>query len=396
MKSLRRLAGMLLAACALASPALAQPSAPPPVKPGIDVFMDHPPEPVHGKRIGLITNRSAVDAAGVSDIDRLHGDSRFKLVKLFAPEHGLRADRQGDIVDGKDSVTGLPVVSLYGPVKKPTPQMLEGIEALVFDIQDVGARFYTYQSTMALAMQAARDARIPFVVLDRPNPINGLVVEGAVLDPKLASFVGYYPIPVRHGMTMGELARMYNAAFGIKAPLTVVPVEGWRRSMWFDQTALPWVNPSPAMKTPVTAMLYPGLCFFEATNLDCRVGDRPFERVGAKFVRGDEYAQALNARKLPGVRFVPFTLGAVSGVEVQVTERESFQAVRTGLTMVSEALRLYQDKVRIEPRGFDQMAGARWIRERLLAGEDPDAVAASWVSGLKDFARAREPYLLYR
>lgn len=393
MLSLRRLLVMLLATCALAFPATAAPPAP--VRPGIDVFMEAPPPHLEGKRIGLITNRSAVDSRGVSDIDRLFGDARFKLVKLFAPEHGLRADRQGDIVDGKDSVTDLPVASLYGSVKKPTPQMLEGIEALVFDIQDVGTRFYTYQSTMALAMTAAKEARIPFVVLDRPNPINGVALEGAVLDTKLASFVGYYPIPVRHGMTMGELARMYNAAFGIQAALTVVPVAGWRRAMWFDQTALPWINPSPAMKTPVTAMLYPGLCFFEATNIDCRVGDRPFERVGARFIRGAEYAAALTARQLPGVRFVAFQTGAVSGVEVQVTDREAFESVRTGLTMVSEALRLYQDKVRIEPKGFDQMAGATWIRERLLAGEDPDAVAASWRYGVAEFARRRAPYLLY-
>ncbi|HEY9856382.1 MAG TPA: DUF1343 domain-containing protein, partial [Stenomitos sp.] len=304
MHSLRRLAVMLLAVGALASPASAAPKSLPPVRPGIDVFLDNPPQQVEGKRIALITNRSAVDATGVSDIDRLYGDSRYKLVKLFAPEHGLRADRQGDIVDGKDTVTGLPVISLYGSVKKPTRQMLEGVDALVFDIQDVGARFYTYQSTMALAMQAAKDANIPFVVLDRPNPLNGNALEGAVLDPKLASFVGYYPIPVRHGMTLGELARLYNSAFGIRASLTVVPVAGWHRGMWFDQTALPWVNPSPAMKTPVTAMLYPGICLFEATNIDCRVGDRPFERVGAKFIRGAEFAAALQAHQLPGVRFV--------------------------------------------------------------------------------------------
>lgn len=393
MNAMRRLAVTLCALGALAAPVAAAPA---PVRPGIDVFLQHPPRLVAGKRLALITNRSAVDSQGVSDIDRLHADPRFRLVKLFAPEHGLRADRQGDLVDGKDSVTGLPVVSLYGAVKKPTPRMLADVDALVFDMQDVGARFYTYQSTMALAMQAAKEAGIPFVLLDRPNPINGNAVEGAVLDPKLASFVGYYPIPVRHGMTLGELARLYNSAFGIQAPLTVVPVAGWHRGMWFDQTLLRWINPSPAMKTPVTAMLYPGVCFFEATNIDCRVGDRPFERVGAKFIRGPEYAQALNARNLPGVRFQPFRDGAVSGVAIEVTDREAFEAVRTGLTMVSEALRLYPDRVRLEPRGFDQMTGASWIRERLLAGEDPDAIAASWSSGLRDFVRLRAAYLLYR
>lgn len=367
-----------------------------PVVSGIDVLLADPPSALVGKRIGLITNRSAVDAQGVSDIDRLYADKRFKLARLFAPEHGLRADRQGDIVDGKDTVTGLGVVSLYGPVKKPTRAMLEGLDALVFDIQDVGARFYTYHSTMALAMQAAREAGLPFVVLDRPNPINGKAVEGAVLDPKLASFVGYYPIPVRHGMTMGELARLYNEAFGIGASLSVVPVRNWQRGMWFDQTTLPWVNPSPAMKSTLTATLYPGICLFEATNVDCRVGDRPFEKVGAAWIDGEAYARALRAHALPGVAFVPFADGKVSGVEVRVTDREAFQAVKTGLVMIAEARRLYPDRLRIEAKGFDRMTGASWIRERLLAGEAPGAIAAAWEDGTRKFERERAPYLLYR
>ncbi|HEY9899290.1 MAG TPA: DUF1343 domain-containing protein [Pantanalinema sp.] len=381
---------VLLAAAAL--PARAQA----PVRAGIDVLLAEAPPALVGKRIGLITNRSAVDARGVSDIDRLHADRRFSLTRLFAPEHGLRADRQGDIVDGKDTVTGLPVVSLYGPVKKPTRAMLEGLDALVFDIQDVGARFYTYHSTMALAMQAAKEAGLPFVVLDRPNPINGKAVEGAVLDAKLASFVGYYPIPVRHGMTMGELARLYNGAFGIQASLSVVPVQGWKRGMWFDQTALPWVNPSPAMKTPLTATLYPGICLFEATNVDCRVGDRPFEKVGAPWIDPEAYARALREHALPGVAFVPFREGAVSGVEVKVSDREAFQAVKTGLVMVAEVRRLYPDRLRIEAKGFDRMTGASWIRERLLALEAPEAIAAAWEDQTRAFERLRAPYLLYR
>lgn len=380
----------LLAAAALPAQAAA------PVLSGIDVLLADPPQALVGKRIGLITNRSAVDSRGVSDIDRLYADKRFKLARLFAPEHGLRADRQGDIVDGKDAVTGLGVVSLYGPVKKPTQAMLAGLDALVFDIQDVGARFYTYHSTMALAMQAAKAAKLPFVVLDRPNPINGKAVEGAVLDTKLASFVGYYPIPVRHGMTMGELARLYNEAFGIGATLSVVPVQNWRRGMWFDQTALPWVNPSPAMKTPVTATLYPGICLFEATNVDCRVGDRPFEKVGAAWMDGEAYARALRAHALPGVAFVPFSEGKVSGVEVKVTDREAFLAVKTGLAMVAEVHRLYPDRLRIEAKGFDRMTGASWIRERMLAGDAPEAIVAAWEDGTREFERQRAPYLIYR
>lgn len=366
------------------------------VEPGIDVFLTQAAPRLLGKRLGFITNRSAVDKAGVSDIDRLYCDPRFRLVKLFAPEHGLRADRQGDIIDGKDRVTGLPVVSLYGATKKPTSKMLEGLDALVFDIQDVGARFYTFQSTMALAMQAAAAAHLPFWVLDRPDPINGTAVEGAVLDPRLASFVGYYPIPVRHGMTLGELARFYNGAFGIGCDLTVVPMHGWRRGMWFDETALPWVKPSPAMKSPVTAMLYPGICLFEATNVDCRVGDRPFERVGASWIDGDAYARALAAHHLPGVRFAPFQMKGVSGVEVEVTDREAFQAVRTGLVMVSVLHRLYPERLKIEPKGFDEMTGASWIRARLIQGDEPEAIAVAWQTETERFLRQREPYLLYR
>lgn len=390
--------GALLVALAPHTGAQAQAPAPSPepVRAGIDVLLADPPPELIGKRLGFITNRSAVDARGVSAIDRLYADKRFVLARLFAPEHGLRADRQGDIVDGKDAVTGLSVVSLYGSVKKPTRAMLEGLDALVFDIQDVGARFYTYHSTMALAMQAAKEAGLPFVVLDRPNPINGKAVEGAVLDPKLASFVGYYPIPVRHGMTMGELARLYNGAFGIQASLSVVPMQRWRRGMWFDQTDLPWVNPSPAMKSTVTATLYPGICLFEATNVDCRVGDRPFEKVGASWIDPEAYVRALRAHALPGVVFAPFKEQGVAGVEVRVTDREAFQAVKTGLVMVAEVQRLYPERLKIEAKGFDRMTGARWIRERLLAGDSPAAIAAGWEDQTRDFERKRAPYLLYR
>lgn len=374
---------------------LARPAPAQEVKPGIEAFLAAPPSLVLGKRLGLITNRSAVDRAGVSDIDRLTADPRWKLVRLFSPEHGLRADRQGSIVDGKDPVSGLPVVSLYGDTKKPTSASLQGIDVLLFDIQDVGARFYTYQSTMALAMQAAQEAGVAFCVLDRPNPITG-TVEGARLDPKLASFVGYYPIPVRHGLTLGELARYYNAVEGIGANLSVVPVQGWTRRMWFDQTALPWVKPSPAMRTLKTATLYPGICLFEATNLDCRVGDRPFERVGAAWLDEAAYARALNARKLPGVRFAPFRQDGVGGVELELLDRNAFRPVRTGLVMVSEAQRLHPDRFKIEARGFDRMVGVSSVRERLLAGDDPLAIAAGWEADEAAFTRESRPFWLYQ
>lgn len=366
-----------------------------PVRPGIDVFLDHPPQALLGKRLGFITNRSAVDATGKSDIDRLFQDSRFKLVRLFSPEHGLRADQQGRLIDGNDSVTGLPVFSLYGTTKKPPLSSLQDLDALLFDIQDVGARFYTYQSTMALAMQAAKEAQIPFVVLDRPNPINGRAVEGALLDTKLASFVGYYPIPVRHGMTLGELARMYNAAFGIDCDLRVVPLAGWQRAMWFDQTELSWVKPSPAMRSPLTAMLYPGICLFEATNIDCRLGPEPFSKVGARWIDGTRYAESLNRHGLKGVRFEAFKEGEVGGVGITVSDREAFAPVLTGLVMIAEAQRLFPDSLKIEPRGFDQMLGASWIRERLLRGIAPESIAEAWTKDSEAFLNQRKPYLLY-
>lgn len=365
-----------------------------PVRAGIDVLLADPPAWLLGRRVGLVTNRSAVDARGQSSIDRLAADGRLKLVRLFAPEHGLRADKQGDIVDGKDAVTGLPVISLYGPQKQPTPASLAGLDALLFDIQDVGARFYTYQSTMALCMQAARAAGLPFVVLDRPNPITGRL-EGALLEPSLASFVGYYAIPVRHGMTLGELARYYNTVEGIGCQLSVVPVAGWRRSMWFDQTGLPWVNPSPAMKTPVTATVYPGICLFEATNVDCRVGDRPFERVGARWIEGASWSTALERHGLAGVAFRPFALDGVGGVELVVTDREAFEPVRTALVMLGELRRMYPERLRIEAKGFDRMAGAAWLREALLRGDAGEAISARCLGDVEQFAARRAGSLLY-
>lgn len=366
-----------------------------PVRVGIDVLLAHPPAWLLGKKLGLVTNRSAVDGAGRSTLDRLAADDRFHLVRIFAPEHGLRVDSQSTIVDGKDSATGLPIVSLYGAMKQPSVASLAGLDALLFDIQDVGARFFTYQSTMALCMKAAREANLPFVVLDRPDPINGREVEGALLDPSLASFVGYFAIPVRHGLTLGELARLYNDAFGIGCRLTVVPLEGWNRGMWFDQTGLPWVNPSPAMKTPLTATLYPGICLFEATNVDCRVGDRPFEKVGASWIDGTAWQGALTPHQLPGVRFAPFRQGAVGGVELLVSDRDAFRPVLTGLTMVSELKRLYPERFKIEAHGFDELTGASWVRQRLERGVAPEAIAAAWQKESERFRHLREAYLLY-
>ncbi len=361
---------------------------------GVDVLLTERASLLAGKRIGLITNSPAVDGKGVPVLERLLADPRMQVAAILTPEHGLKADRQGDIASGKHD-SDLPVHSLYGPTKKPTPSMLKGLDVLVIDLPDVGARFYTYASTMALAMQAAREAGIPFVVLDRPNPINGIGVEGFRLDPKLSSFVGYYPIPVRHGMTMGEMARMFNEAFGIGCDLTVVPMKGWSRGMWFEATGLPWSKPSPAMLRPVTAILYPGICLFEASNVDCRMGDRPFERVGAAWIDGEKLAKALNARKLPGVRFAPTQVGEKQGVEIMLTDRDRFQAVRAGAVMLEEIQRLHPGKLRLESKGFDRMAGNAQLREALTQGKPVDGVVAAWERDAAAFLETRRPYLLY-
>ncbi|HEX2092847.1 MAG TPA: DUF1343 domain-containing protein, partial [Longimicrobiaceae bacterium] len=250
------------------------PSPPGAVRPGIEVFASSPPAALQGKRVGLITNHTGVDRAGTSSIDRLAAVPGITLVALFGPEHGIRGTAApGEKVEsGRDERTGLPVHSLYGQTRKPTPEMLRGIDALLFDIQDIGARPYTYVYTMALGMQAAAAARIPFVVLDRPNPIGGTAVEGNLLDTAFATFVGMYPIPVRHGMTAGELARLFNREFGIGADLTVIPVEGWRRDDWFDETGLPWLPPSPNIPRLESAIHYPGTVFFEGVNLSAGRG----------------------------------------------------------------------------------------------------------------------------
>lgn len=379
---------------------------------GVDVLLAEKLKLLEGKRIGLITNRAAVDGQGVPVLERLLASKALRVTAILTPEHGLKADRQGHIASSTlESPLGrasrptaelsathestLPIHSLYGPTKKPTPAMLEGLDALLIDLPDVGARFYTYASTMALAMQAAREAGLPFVVLDRPNPINGIQVEGFRLDPKLVSFVGYYPIPVRHGMTMGEMARMFNEAFGIGCNLTVIPMKGWKRAMWFEETGLPWSKPSPAMVSPTTAALYPGICLFEASNVDCRMGDRPFERVGAPWIDGEALARALNARKLPGVRFLPTRVGDKLGVEILLTDRDALQAVRLGAVMLEEIQRLHPGKLKLEPKGFDQMTGNPRLREALTSGSGVDAVVSAWERDAAGFLATRKPYLLY-
>src|SRR5687767_15608857 len=303
----------LIAACARTVVSNSPPAAPASaVIPGIEVFLSDVPSSLRGKRIGLITNQSAVDRAKTPDIDLIASHKDLKLVALFAPEHGIRGTvaAGAKIEDEVDSRTGAPIYSLYKTEDRgPSPEMLKDVEALVYDLQEVGGRTWTYVSTMALSMMAAKRKGIPFVVLDRPNPIGGEIVEGAPLDPRFKSFVGMYSIPARHGMTVGELATLFNTRFGIGANLIVIRAANWKRSMWFEDTGLPWVNPSPNLRSPAALKNYPGTVYFEGTTLtEGRGTDRPFEQIGAPWLDAPEVARVMNAKGLPGIRFDAFTM----------------------------------------------------------------------------------------
>ena len=387
------------------------------MRPGLDQFIANPPEWARGKRLGLITNVAGIDSRGRNNIDLLAADKRFRLTALFAFEHGLRGDAPAGqpIANGTDEKTGLPVYSLYGDVREPTPEMLRDIDVLMYDVQDIGARPYTRVSTMALSLKAAAAKGIPFAVLDRPNPIGGTIVEGPVLDPGFASFVGMYPIPLRHGMTVGELARMYNTRFGIGATLHVVPVEGWRREMTLDQTGLTFIPPSPNIRRLEAGVLYPGTVLLEGTNLsEGRGTEMPFEQTGAPWIRPNDVIRELDALKLPGVRFEPVSIPVakdgrrfpgetIPGVRLVVTDRGSYRAVRTAMLLIDTIHRLYPNEFawsgsnQREPamRTVDRLAGTDRFRTAVDAGT-LRPLLDEWDRQAESFRTVREPFLLYR
>ncbi|HEY4554057.1 MAG TPA: DUF1343 domain-containing protein [Bacillaceae bacterium] len=373
---------------------------------GVEVLLKEQKDLIEGKRVGLITNPTGVDQNLNSIVDLLYNDPDVELTALYGPEHGVRGDAQaGQYVEYYiDEVTGLPVYSLYGKTRKPTPEMLENLDVLVFDIQDVGTRFYTYIYTMALAMEAAKEKGIPFIVLDRPNPLGGTKVEGPVLDPAFASFVGQYAIPLRHGMTVGELAKLFNSEFGIGADLTVVEMKGWKRKSYFDETGLEFVLPSPNMPTLDTALVYPGAALIEGTNVsEGRGTTKPFELIGAPFINSTELARELNALKLPGVTFraASFTptfskhSGKLShGVQIHVTDRDAYQPVETGLHLVKTIHDMYPDQVTLTAF-FDNLIGNGWIRKGIEEGMSVEEMKSRWEEDLKEFKKVRNRYLLY-
>lgn len=380
----------------------------PKVELGVDRLMDNP-EILAGKRVGLITNPTGIDANMTSIVDLFHNSDDFELTALYGPEHGVRGDAQaGSTISSYiDEVTGLPVYSLYGATKKPTAEMLKDVDVLVFDIQDVGTRFYTYIYTMAYAMEAAAENDIPFVVLDRPNPQGGLRVEGPVLDTAYSSFIGLYPIPLKHGMTVGELARLFNSEYQIQADLEVVKMKGWKRSMLYEDTGLPFVMPSPNMPTTDTVNVYPATGLFEGTNLsEGRGTTKPFQLIGAPYVKAHDYAKTLNALELPGVTFraVSFTptfsknAGKLShGVEVYVTEPTKFEAVKTGIAMVKMAHDLYPDEFEFLSNDFiTKLTGNAYVKDMILADESLEAIMTKVDAERDAFLPIRKEYLLYK
>lgn len=370
---------------------------------GIDTLRRQNFAPLAGKRVGLITNHTGLSSEGTSTIDLLYDSQVCKLVALFGPEHGIRGVMDTKVSSSTDEATGLPIHSLYGETRRPTAEMLEGIEALVFDIQDVGARFYTYATTMAYCMEEAAKAKIPFFVLDRPNPITGTRVEGPMLDADKTSFTGYMPLPVRHGMTVGELARYFNTQNKIGVELHVVPMKGWRRSSYLEDTGQLWVNPSPNMRSLLEAILYPGVCLLEGTNVSVGRGtDKPFEIIGAPWIEPRRLGAALNAARLPGVKFVPivFTPAAskhkdveCAGVNLILTDRSRFNSVLTGITLVSVLYKLYPETFEID--SVLRLMGNKKVLDRLKAGRAPASVLWAATLEMKRFMARRYRALLY-
>lgn len=401
---------LLLAACAR-TPATIGPFADGLVRPGLDVFVADVPTALRGKRIGLIANHSAIDRAGRLAIDLIAEHKDLELVALFAPEHGIRgtAAAGAKIEDERDAKTGLPIYSLYKTEDRgPADSMLTNVDALVYDLQEVGGRTWTYVSTMALSMMAAKRRGIPFVVLDRPNPIGGEIVEGAPLDPRFKSFVGMYPIPARHGMTVGELATLFNTRFdgGIGANLIVIRAVNWKRSMWFEDTGLPWVNPSPNLRSPNALKNYPGTVYFEGTNLtEGRGTERPFEQIGAPWLNAQEVVRVMNGKGLPGIRFEAITMAVeptaakhrgltIPAIRFVITDRSAYRPVRTALTLIDEIRRQHTADFRWTA-SIDRLAGTDRVRLAIEGGTLP-ALLDEWDRAAAAFRRETAALRLYQ
>lgn len=369
---------------------------------GIDVLVAEKFATLQGLKIGLITNHTGRSRQGASTIDLLHNAPGVKLVALFSPEHGIRGDRDEKVSDDRDSRTGLPIFSLYGETRKPTLEQLDGLDALVFDVQDIGARFYTYPSTMGLAMEAAGEAKIRFFVLDRINPITGQFVEGPLREGE-GSFIAWHPIVVRHGMTIGELAQMFKVERNLPVDLTVIKLQKWVRGAWQDETGIPWINPSPNMRSLNAATLYPGVCLLERTEFSVGRGtETPFEVIGAPYVNEKVLADAMESAVLPGIRFEPvrftpnasvFKGQACGGVRMRITNRDALRSVDLGIVLAQTLHRLYPEHFSVG-KVNDLLRHPPTI-EGIRAGENLSAIRRIWAAGHADFLKRRERFLLY-
>jgi uncharacterized protein YbbC (DUF1343 family) len=371
---------------------------------GMDVLEAQKFAPLAGKRVGLITNQTGIDLAGQSDIDLFAHAPGVKLVALFSPEHGIRGAVDERVASTTDAATGLPIYSLYGETERPTDAMLSGIDALVFDVQDAGVRFYTYITTMGYAMEAAAAHHVAFYVLDRPDPLGGERVEGPMLDRERVNFVGYFPMPVRMGMTLGEMAKMFNVEKKIGCDLHVIRMRNWRRSMWIGDTGLPWVNPSPNLRSAAEGILYPGLEILQAGGVSVGRGtDHPFELLGAPWIRGEEFVVYLNRRAIPGVRFeaAKFTPDSglykgelCEGARVELRDRNALPAMRMGIEIAEALSKLYPDK--FTTAKLIELIGNAATVKQLVDGTDPAAIETGWTKDVEAFRRARAKYLLYQ
>jgi uncharacterized protein YbbC (DUF1343 family) len=370
---------------------------------GIDVLERDNFKQLAGMRVALVTNHTGRNREGRQTIDVLSKAANVKLVALFSPEHGIRGLADDKISDSKDEATGLPIYSLYGETRRPTAAQLKDLDAIVYDIQDVGVRFYTYISTLGYLLEEAAMIKLPVFVLDRPNPIGGIDVDGPIADSDKLSFTSYHTIPTRHGLTIGELAQLFNRQRKIGADVRVIKMEGWRRSMWFDETNLNWINPSPNMRSLTEATLYPGVGLLETTNVSVGRGtDTPFELVGAPWIQGDKLADYLNQRGIPGVRFVPLRFTPKTsvlkdvecgGVNIIVTDRPAFRPLLAGIEMALALRKLYPNDWKVD--SYLRLLVNADTLERVKRGESAREIVASWNAGLQEFRKARAEILLY-
>jgi uncharacterized protein YbbC (DUF1343 family) len=378
------------------------------VVPGLEVLIQDQKPLIEGRRVGLITNHTAVDRRMRHAADLLANLPGVRLTALFAPEHGIRGAIQagGDISTTTDPKTGTPIYSLYGETRRPTPEMLTEVDILLYDIQDVGVRFYTYISTMGEGMEAAADKGIPFVILDRPNPVTAARVEGSMIDlDRFRSFVGAYRIPVRYGLTIGELGGLVRAQLKKNLNLVVVKMKNYRRDLWYDQTGLQWIAPSPNIPSVATAMVYPGMCLFEGTNVsEARGTTQPFEMIGAPWIDGEKLADELTALNLPGVLFRPASFTPTfskyegqlcRGVQVHVANRSAFEPLKVALHILSLLKRTYPGEFSWRTNAIDRLSGTDQVRLEIDKGTPVEQILASWQPALKAFDSARRPHLLY-